>query len=590
MTTMRRAAGLGAVAALLTAYLWAGALITTPGDVGPDAVAATPGALTVTPATGLVDGQVVDITFPSGVTGAVDLALCPTASDDPDGCLTLAYDVSSGVDVALPAIFYARSAGGTLSSVDCRVTACSLEASTLDGEGDLVVVARGAVGFDPAAPLRTAPTIAADPVTDLVDGQSIEVSVTPAQRQDPSTAASGATVLQCARPLATITGPQDIASICSLDSIRQISGPDGGTATGDFPVSAFVGTSAGIVDCRLAASECVVATVDPVAQTADVALHFDPDGPADPVVIQRYDPDVDATSTTYDMAGFTPGDSFVLTWCSDERCLPDTLASGTLDEHGAGSFTILDESLDLPDRPDTCDITWSLTVVDGHGLQVGLNWAVAVACEQPSGPFTSQHLPVQVDPHKGLTDGQNVTVTASGFAPGAQLSIVECTGAALSRGELACDLSTSSALRDDTGILQADAQGNLTADYQVSRFIDVDGQRVDCRDGNIDPDAFAAGVAEDPSRVGVLDDPAYSTCIVAVADLDDYSMSGGTPIAFEGAQFRALPWQSTAGPIPPGLEPIVKDRTVQRAPEAPPAVAPAAPAANAVAAQPTFTG
>ena len=178
-------------------------------------------------------------------------------------------------------------------------------------------------------------------------------------------------------------------------------------------------------------------------------------------------------------------------------------------------------------------------------------------------PFHSKRLPVKATPHKGLHAGDTVTVTASGFQPGAPLAIVECSSTATTKGSGSCDLGTSTFLNGQD--LTADASGKLTATYKISRHITTpnDGA-LDCARGNIDPDAYDAAIAADPGRADTRLS-GYFTCMVIVADVNDYQQSGGDPIAFAGASFKPLPWQTA--PVPVAAAPAV-----------------------AVAAQPTFTG
>ena len=60
---------------------------------------------------------------------------------------------------------------------------------------------------------------------------------------------------------------------------------------------------------------------------------------------------------------------------------------------------------------------------------------------------------VTVDPSTGLADGQPITVTGSGFAPGASVGAAECSAAvAQSHNTVDCDLSNAP-------ITQADGSG-----------------------------------------------------------------------------------------------------------------------------------
>lgn len=549
----------------------AGAIATTP-----TARAAPPAVLAVSPSTGLVDGQQVTITAPSG-SGAsyVSYLLCPAASTAIDDCAYLAFPDAGADDisVSLPARILVGDGVSSVAVTDCRTTACVVRAVTGGMavpvgepgavEGGPTVVAEAPVTFDPSAPLRTPPSITASPTTGLVDGQTISVNVTPTG--DPS--APGPFVVLCAAPITSIA---DLGRIYADCDFRFVSGEPGGSGAeaDEITVGAYVETAHGPVDCRAPGAQCSIVAADAVGQTDNVTLAFDPAAPAKPAVLLRPDTHVDgAAPMVFDIVGFTPGDPFTVRWCNDAAaCLPGTLASGTLDADGVGSFTFSDELFpDVPDGDTTCSDMCYLTVSDAHGVSVRGPFGFGIGRPIPDEPFVSARHPVTVTPHKGLHDGDTVTVTASGFRPGASIAIVECTGKALAEGASACDIDTSTLVNGRS--ITADGNGKVAATYEVERFLQTDEGSVDCAKGNVDPDAYAQGIAADPSRFTTLEGGGYFSCIVAVADLDDYSESGGAPIAFEGAQFKKLPWEHDA-----------------------PGPAPKAPAATPVKAQPAFTG
>ncbi len=527
--------------------------------------AAPPAALSVTPSTGLVDNQTVTI---GTVSTADTYVICPTArASNPDSCEYLNVETASmsTATVKIPARIVVSANDGTFSFVDCRTTSCTIEAITypMDAEEPLVIASK-VLAFNPASALRTPPTLTATPQTGLVDGQRVNVTVNPATEPD---ALDGTIVLQCIAPINTLDDLALIYSKCSFENLSDISGPAGGTAVGTVAVSAYIATPTGPVDCRATTSTCVLVTFDQVFQSSNVPLTFDENGPVRPAFLRRpiAVPSAQPSTLTYDLVGFTPGDPFTVRWCNPEgTCLPPVIASGTLDANGMASFTV-DEYGGFPDTSEgdtTCEQECALTATDAHGLTAtSRDQVISVAPMEPGGPFHSKRLPVQVTPNKGLHDGDTVTVTASGFEPGATVAIIECNGSAVNVGIEACDIDTSTFINGPD--ITADAQGNVTATYAITRNINTpqDGP-LDCATGNVDPDAYLAGIAADPSRAN-LTDAGYFSCTVVVADVEDYTQSGGSPIAFEGAIFRRLPWE---------IEPV--------------AAAPAKP----IAAQPKFTG
>lgn len=182
----------------------------------------------------------------------------------------------------------------------------------------------------------------------------------------------------------------------------------------------------------------------------------------------------------------------------------------------------------------------------------------------------SLRLPVTVAPNRDLVDGQEVTVSGSGFPPGADLGVIMCTSEAAFAGIQACDINT--ALSSLKGFpVTADAQGNVTTPYRVSTRISVpagdpltsaaatpptsiiqdDGSvtigataapssTIDCTTGDIDPDVWPSVIPPSPTV-----DPGGFTCIVAVGMVSDYDKSGGAAVAFEGATFRTIDTTTT---------------------------------------------
>lgn len=533
----------------------------------PAAHAAPPAALAVTPNSGLVDYQAVSL---GGVGGADSYLICPTSlAANPDHCAFLADPDPGGasVSVKIPARIVAFLPDETVSFVDCRTTSCTVLAVSypMDALGP-VVLASAVLAFNPAGALRAPPVLTATPSTNLVDGQSVAVSVTPAA--DPSEF-GGTVVIQCTRPMVTFDDLLMAESDCSFDTMTDLTGPAGGTATGSTPVRAFIQTPTGPVDCRAATATCVLFTYDQVFQTSNVPLAFDENGAVQPAFLSRppvgpFDPDNPPVSTTYDLVGFTPNDPFTVNFCNAAgTCLSSVVTSGNLDANGRATFTLTDPFPD--DAPDGFCSDWcSMQATDAHGLTALGGDQFSIFVPLPEGPFHSKQHPVTVTPNKDLHVGDTVTVTASGFVPGTSVSIVECNSTAVSAGAAACDLGTSSFLNGAD--LTVDAQGNVTSTYVIKRHITTpkDGA-LDCATSNIDPDAYAAGIAADPSRAPTTA-PGYFSCIIVVADISNYQESGGALFSFTGAKFRRLPWEIDPRPVA--------------------FAAPATP----VSAQPTFTG
>lgn len=116
-------------------------------------------------------------------------------------------------------------------------------------------------------------------------------------------------------------------------------------------------------------------------------------------------------------------------------------------------------------------------------------------------------LPVRVEPATGLIDGQEVTVTGTGFPAGASVGAVMCTREAGrghgSRGVEACNIIHYAQAT-------ADATGVAVATFAVRRLVVLDGQEVDC--------ASEAG-----------------RCLVAMGMISDYDTSGAAAVDFDPA-------------------------------------------------------
>lgn len=194
----------------------------------------------------------------------------------------------------------------------------------------------------------------------------------------------------------------------------------------------------------------------------------------------------------------------------------------------------------------------------------------------PAAPWdgkASLRLPVTITPNRDLVDGQEVTVTATGFPPNADLGVIMCTSEAAFAGIDACDIGT--ALSSLKGIpVMSDAQGNVSTRYRVSTRISVpagdprttpanqaptsivmdDGSiavgatvpepaTIDCASGDIDPDVWPSVIPATPTA-----DPGGFTCIVAVGMISDYDTSGGAAVGFEGATFQPVEATTTTDP------------------------------------------
>jgi hypothetical protein len=104
---------------------------------------------------------------------------------------------------------------------------------------------------------------------------------------------------------------------------------------------------------------------------------------------------------------------------------------------------------------------------------------------------------LEVTPNTDLVDFQQVTVSGTGFTPGATIGMAQCLGTATD--ESGCDLSNSP-------ITTADAAGSFETTFVVERLITVAGEDIDC---------------------------AVTDCAFGVANLADFSESGFVLLSFD---------------------------------------------------------
>lgn len=236
-----------------------------------------PPALTVTPDTDLVDGQVVEVAGTGFIPGvSLGLAQCPAGETTIDDCrfAGLAEVDGGGVLSDDTDVEVAASFPTTAEDVDCRVEACELVAATFAGG----VLARAALAFDPDAPLRPSPTMRVRPQADLADGQVVQVD------GEGFRATTTVVLVQCEdREPSTLEGcmPTD-AGVVEISA-------DGDLTERVTVRAALRPIRGGVVDCRQVT--CVIrAFVIEDDVVVDVPISFAPqatDGPtpADPVAV-----------------------------------------------------------------------------------------------------------------------------------------------------------------------------------------------------------------------------------------------------------------------------------------------------------------
>jgi hypothetical protein len=537
------------------------------------AAATTPATLSVSPSTGLVDGQYVTLTV-TGQIPLVGLSLCEVgASPVDDGeCGTATVDglidsqsaTTSGTVVisgARKAYSTAASTAGVAAPLAVPQIVIQLDAAFRDPSGDLVdcrlqpggrcdLVAisydasnqqtvdgpRATVAFDPDQPLRPPLTMTVTPVDGLQGGQTLNVALH-------NVKGYGVSVIPCAQALPTGGDPYQYCDTSLVGSVQ----PDAqGNAYLQIPAPGLIETSDGLVDCRARTGDdaCVLESGDQLTGAITQALTF-----AEGASLNLPGPQVyfrplwrpapsNGWSQMIDLAGFTPASTVSFTWCSPTSCDPDPIAIATVQANGTTTGT----QLSSPPPPPTSDLACApanpchVKIDDGHGVATSLPY-VTYTGVQPG--FLSEDRPVSVTPDTGLQDGQQVMVSGSGFPPNTLIAFAECTQDVATQGITACDLSTSTfiggipATSDGSGIVPP-------TPFTVKKTLSINGDQVDCGDGNIDPTEYRLlHAAGDPDAV--LGRNGYATCLIGVAAIDDnYLHSGAQPIAFAGETFKAL--------------------------------------------------
>lgn len=128
-----------------------------------------------------------------------------------------------------------------------------------------------------------------------------------------------------------------------------------------------------------------------------------------------------------------------------------------------------------------------------------------IALGGPTDGKESIGLPVRAEPATGLVDGQEVTVTGTGFPPGVSVGVVMCTREAGrdhgARGVEACNIGHFAQTTSSE-------DGVAVATFSVRRIVVLDGQDVDC--------------ASEAQR-----------CLLGMGMISDYDTSGGVLVDFD---------------------------------------------------------
>lgn len=133
------------------------------------------------------------------------------------------------------------------------------------------------------------------------------------------------------------------------------------------------------------------------------------------------------------------------------------------------------------------EVTTTVLPDDGLGPTPGL-----LVPDQAATGILSSVLRIAVDPARGLSDSELVTVRGSQFPPGSKIGLIMCStdglkATTLNQGAGWCDITTNAGFASPGGATVG-ADGTFTAEYRVKRNLSTMGGAYDCALGTADPD------------------------------------------------------------------------------------------------------
>lgn len=457
--------GLRSIAAGAVVALLAATLVATPGGAAALSV-------TATPATELIDGQIVHV----AVTGAAPASfgysyLCSAAAGDSrcsQGSTGSGSTDAQGLiafDVGLDAEFVPFDS----STVDCRVApGCILSTTISNEDGTATQTVRTDLAFRPDGPLLPQPTIAVTPSTDLVDGTTVHVTGAG------FIPGSGVQVVPCKFPF-TVWGD------CESPRTYEQAETDG-TFAADVYLPAILFTGNGEqVDCRVVACE-LVATRDlnrlEERHTARAPLAFRPDGPLRPPPTLTVEPSaalVDGQAVQVSGTGFRPG-PVVISQCAAGTGAAFGRCAGfdyvEPDAQGALSTTLNVAVLArVANRFADCKQAPGCTI-EAIDFNSPASLAAVPIAFDPTGPPPAFPT-LTVAPNGPLAARSGAIVIGRGFHPHASVNLEQCRIEAGLPAECGGFSSNS---------VQADDAGAFVAGTLVTAVIGgPEGSEIDCR-------------------------------------------------------------------------------------------------------------
>jgi hypothetical protein len=443
-------------------------------------------AITVTPSTGLVQGDTVTVAgtgFPAATMLGV-IQCIPGTGVESCNTNTLAYVTTNGSGAFSMTFTPRRILRVAGVNHDCSTLGeCRIGVGTVpDGSGG---TADADIRFDPSVPPPPPPTITATPDTGLLDNGSVVVS---GEGFDPS---QFVYVLQCLAPAA------DDGSNCRFNGSADVQTSPSGTFTLSVTVRRVLFLQGTATDCADPGACVLVATSGyPGDGAAAAGIEFDGSVPLPPPPTATATPDtdlLDGDTVSVTGSGFSPNTQVAVIQCqaieTGDASACNTSAYLMVQTDGSGGVTAdlpVDRMLYLGSGTVDCVVVGCRIVV--AELPEGFPNATADIAFDASVPPPPPPTLV-ADPSTGLANGQTVTVHGSGYPRNRQLGMAQClTGDSSPSG---CDLSNYK-------FVQTDDTGSFTTTFTVHISYRSDNGPVDCRT----PGLCRIGAGTAPGGIG----------------------------------------------------------------------------------------
>ena len=457
-------------------------------------------AVTVTPSTGLLHNQSVTVGGTGFDAGSfVQINECSSTTDPFCGeFLTSTQTDATGaftITAAVTRLVSTFGPGGT-SVVDCALAACTVNAVGFSNDESFELAANAPISFDGSVAPPALPVVTVTPSTNLPYRAQVAVHGTGFVPGEfvfadfcAETTQSGGCGFSSGQGVADASGAVDFA----LNVKRRV-------YTGDVNP----------VDCIDVGTACSVSVQGQRQyERAQVPVTFDPNSPIPPPPTVTITPDHDLgyrQTVTLAGSGFTPGTIPV------EQC-------GQASSGGGGSFDICGGFTQVEADANgaisgAAEVRRVLT--EGPGVSVDCATS-AQPCTLRIGfgdPDESATVPLAFDPNTQpspppmvtvspsihLHDGQEVTVSGTGFTPGALLGMAPCKGDVTEIAD-ACDIGRAT-------VVTADASGAFSTTRTAAGLIGTAQGPVDCT-------------------------AAPDTCSIAVANAVDLTEFARTSLSFD---------------------------------------------------------